>query len=92
MCIRDSHWSDAGECSWYDFAVAIHQEASALGLLTRPVTIRPIAASEYPTAARRPAYSVLDKTSSWRDLELPAVDWRVQLHRMLTDLKESSDE
>jgi dTDP-4-dehydrorhamnose reductase len=82
------HWSDAGVCSWYDFAVAICEEACDLGLLARPVKIRPIPASEYPTPARRPAYSVLDKTSSWRDLELEGVHWRQQLRAMLTDFKE----
>jgi dTDP-4-dehydrorhamnose reductase len=61
-------------------------------LLARPVKIRPIAGSDYPTAAQRPAYSVLDKTSSWRDLDLPGVPWREQLHAMLIDLKESQDE
>ena len=86
------HWSDAGQCSWYEFAVAICEEACELGLLARPVKIRPIATSDYPTAAQRPAYSVLDKTSSWRDLGLAGVPWREQLRAMLTDLKESRDE
>jgi dTDP-4-dehydrorhamnose reductase len=86
------HWSDEGQCSWYDFALAICEEACAIGLLARPVKIRPIATSEYPTAAKRPAYSVLDKTSSRRDLDLPGVPWREQLRAMLIDLKESQDE
>lgn len=85
------HWSDAGVCSWYDFAVAICEEACDLGLLPGPVKIRPIPASEYPTPARRPAYSVLDKTSSWRDLELEGVHWRRQLRAMLMDFKELSN-
>ncbi len=86
------HWSDAGECSWYDFAVAICEEASALGLLERRVNIRPISTSDYPTAAKRPRYSVLDKTRSWQDLGLQGVHWRAQLRTMLADLKESQDE
>ncbi len=85
------HWSDAGVCSWYDFAVAIYEEARALGLLSRRVTIRPIATTEYPTAAQRPAYSVLDKTSSWRDFALEGSHWRRQLCAMLADLKEHAD-
>lgn len=82
------HWSDAGVCSWYDFAVAIHEEAHAIGLLERPVRINPITTADYPTAARRPAYSVLDKTSAWRDLGMEALHWRVQLRAMLAELKE----
>lgn len=85
------HWSDAGVCSWYDFAVAINEEALAAGLLSKPVKIRPIPASAYPTPARRPAYSVLDKTSSWRDFALEGVHWRVQLRAMLADFKEQAN-
>ncbi|MDG2047627.1 MAG: dTDP-4-dehydrorhamnose reductase [Halioglobus sp.] len=81
------HWSDVGVCSWYDFAVAVCEEALALGLLVRPVNIRPILATEYPTPAPRPAYSVLDKTSSWRDLAVAGVHWRQQLRAMLEDYK-----
>lgn len=82
------HWSDAGVCSWYDFAVAINEEARELGLLERLVAVRPIAAVAYPTPARRPAYSVLDKAASWRDLQLEGIHWRRQLRMMLADLKE----
>ena len=86
------HWSDHGECSWCDFAVAIRDEALDLGLLTRAVEIKPIPGTDYPTPAARPAYSVLDKNSSWRDLELPAVPWRQQLQRMLSDLQEHEND
>ena len=82
------HWSDAGVCSWYDFAVAIFEEATVLGMLSRPVKIRPIPASDYPTPAQRPAYSVLEKADSWRDLEMEGVHWRQQLRAMLGELKE----
>jgi dTDP-4-dehydrorhamnose reductase len=82
------HWSDAGVCSWYDFAVAIYEEARTLGLLSRAVNIRPIPAAEYPTPAQRPAYSVLDKAASWRDFALEGVHWRAQLRAMLADFKE----
>ncbi|MDE0929084.1 MAG: dTDP-4-dehydrorhamnose reductase [Halioglobus sp.] len=81
------HWSDAGVCSWYDFAVAICEEALALGLLASTVKIRPITALEYPTPAQRPAYSVLDKTDSWRDFAVAGVHWRQQLRAMLEDYK-----
>lgn len=85
------HWSDAGVCSWYDFAVAICEEAQLQGLLDKPVKVRPIPASDYPTPAQRPAYSVLDKSASWRDLGLEGIHWRQQLRAMLKNLKESED-
>lgn len=85
------HWSDAGVCSWYDFAVAIAEEGLAAGLLSHSPELRPIPASEYPTPARRPAYSVLDKQQSWQDLGVAPIHWRVQLRAMLQDLKEHVD-
>jgi dTDP-4-dehydrorhamnose reductase len=80
------HWTDAGVASWYDFAMAIQEEALALGLLTRPVPVRPIRTADYPTAAARPAYSVLDKTSTWAALGRTASHWRVSLRGMLREL------
>ena len=85
------HWSDAGVCSWYDFAVAIQEEALALGLLQREIAISPIPASDYPTPAARPSYSVLDKSSTCRDLDVTLTHWRAHLRAMLADLKENSD-
>ena len=85
------HWSDAGVCSWYDFAVAIQEEALSLGLLQREIPIAPIPASAYPTPAARPAYSVLDKSASCRDLDLTLIHWRRQLRAMLSELKENND-
>ena len=85
------HWSDAGVCSWYDFAVAIEEEGRSLGLLKSMTAVRPIAAVDYPTPARRPAFSVLDKRSSWSDLSLTPVHWREQLRRMLAELKDQDN-
>ncbi len=80
------HWTDAGVASWYDFAVAIQEEALGLGLLQRPVPIRPLRTEEYPTAARRPCFSVLDKTATWAALGGPARHWRTNLRLMLQGL------
>ena len=82
------HWSDAGVASWYDFAVAIQEEALALGMLERAIPVMPIRSEEYPTPARRPAYSVLDKSETWQLLGGPAPHWRVNLRKMLNELKE----
>jgi dTDP-4-dehydrorhamnose reductase len=80
------HWTDAGVASWYDFAVAIQEEALTAGLLAREVTIRPIRTEGYPTPATRPAYSVLDKEDTWRTLALTPPHWRVALRQMLEEL------
>ena len=51
------HFSNEGVCSWYDFTKAIHRLA---GITT--CGVKPLHTSEYPTKAKRPHYSVLDKT------------------------------
>jgi dTDP-4-dehydrorhamnose reductase len=86
------HWTDAGVCSWYDFAVAIAEEALEIGLLQRMPRIHPIPGSAYPTPAARPAFSVLDKNSTWAVLKTEGLHWRSQLRSMLKELKESSFE
>jgi len=79
------HWTDAGVASWYDFAVAIAEEASARGLLRSAVRVTPIATDEYPTLARRPAYSVLDKRATARILALEQIHWRQRLRMVLRE-------
>jgi dTDP-4-dehydrorhamnose reductase len=81
------HWTDSGAASWYDFAVAIQEEALALGLLSRAVPVVPIATADFPTPARRPSYSVLDKRSTFALLGAPAPHWRVNLRKMLGVIK-----
>jgi dTDP-4-dehydrorhamnose reductase len=83
------HWTDAGVASWYDFAVAIQEEALGLGLLRRAAEILPITSAEYPTAARRPSYSVLAKEPTWAALGTHPDHWRVSLRRMLEELDDA---
>jgi len=80
------HWTDAGVASWYDFAVAIAEEAAALGLLPAGVRVDPITTAEYPTPARRPAFSVLDSRELLRALSLTARHWRAALRLELQEL------
>jgi dTDP-4-dehydrorhamnose reductase len=81
------HWSDLGVASWYDFAVAIQDEALARGLLSRTIPITPIPSAAYPTRARRPAFSVLDATSTRASIDVPAQHWRHNLRAMLDELR-----
>lgn len=81
------HWADSGVASWYDFAVAISEEATAIGLLKAGVRVDPIATEEYPTAATRPTYSVLDSRLLRAALPLQAQHWRVNLRAVLREMK-----
>ncbi len=80
------HWTDAGVASWYDFAVAIAEEGARLGLVSDTVTVTPITTADYPTPARRPSYSVLDKTSL-ASFGLVPVHWRKRLRGVLGEIK-----
>lgn len=80
------HWTDAGVASWYDFAVAIAEEGATRGLLPKTPRVLPIPSASYPTPARRPAYSVLDKTATWEALETQPGHWRAALRGMLQEL------
>jgi dTDP-4-dehydrorhamnose reductase len=79
------HWTDAGVASRYDFAVAIAEEAAAVGLLSPQVEVVPIATEQYPTPARRPRYSVLDK-SSLTAVGVRPMHWRVALRAVLREI------
>ena len=80
------HWSDAGAASWYDFAVAIGELAEASGHLERAAQVLPISTADYPTPAQRPAYSLLDCTSSRERLGLMASHWRQALGEVIVDV------
>ena len=81
------HWTDLGVASWYDFAVAIQDEALARGLLSRAIPIIPIQSSEYPTRAQRPGFSVLDSVSTRSVIDVAARHWRHNLRMMLDELR-----
>ena len=81
------HWTDSGAASWYDFAVAIQEEALQIGLLDRTVPVIPIATSDYPTPAKRPHYSVLNKSSAIALIGAAAPHWRTNLRHMLGVIK-----
>lgn len=80
------HVTDAGVASWYDFAVAIAEEAVAVGLLTQPATITPITTAAFPSRVRRPSFSVLDKSLTTAILGRELPHWRAQLRLMLKEV------
>jgi dTDP-4-dehydrorhamnose reductase len=81
------HWTDLGLASWYDFAVAIEEEAQIKRLLDRAIPIVPIRSAEYPTRVQRPAFSLLDTESTRAMLKIPAHHWRHNLRNMLDELR-----
>ncbi len=82
------HWTDEGVASWYDFALAIQELGIEKGLLDKSIPVLPIPSSQYPTPAKRPHYSVLDKqTAREAFASCKPTHWRKQLASMLDELK-----
>jgi len=79
------HFTNSGVASWYDFAVAIFEEAKELGFPLKVQRIVPIQTSEYPTPAQRPAYSVLSGEKIKAVLGTHAPHWRQGLRQMLRE-------
>ena len=81
------HWCDSGVASWYDFAVAIAEEAVTLKLLPSAPDIAAVRGAEYPTAAARPVCAVLDKRATEERLGRRAPHWRAALRATLGGLR-----
>ena len=75
------HYSNSGVISWYDFAVAINKIAGF------NCNVLSIPTSDYPTPAKRPAYSVLDKESIIKDYEVKLIDWQISLRKCIHSMK-----
>ena len=78
-----------GECSWHEFAQAIFGDALVAGVLERAPKLVGITSQEFPTKARRPAYSRLDASRFARDFGLRLPDWRVGLRQVIAEIAEA---
>ncbi len=80
------HFSNSGQCSWHGFAEQIIANGQEMGLLEKTVPVKPIPTSEYPTPAKRPAFSLLNKA---RYISLTGdvpPDWQDSLKEMMKEL------
>lgn len=80
------HLTAAGLTSWHGFAEAIFVEAVSRGLLARAPSVEAIATADYPTPARRPAYSCLDTARLRADFGIALPDWRIALAEVMDRL------
>lgn len=74
------HYSNAGEISWFDFAMNIKEIAQ------KTCEIKGIPASSYPTPAERPAYSLLDKSKIKTVYGIEPIDYKTSLRNMMERL------
>ncbi len=79
------HFTNSGVTSWYDFAVAIFEEAARLDYPLKVSQVNPITTEQYPTPAQRPAYSVLANEKLASLLGQSAPHWRSSLRQMLRE-------
>ena len=83
------HVVASGVTTWHGFATAIFAGAKELGLLPRVPRVIPITSAEFPTAAQRPPWSVLDNAGFQRQFGFPLPDWRQRLHSVLCDMRDT---
>lgn len=77
------HFTNEGVCSWYDFAVEI------MDTFNLNCKVKPIPTSEYPTKAKRPSYSVLDKTKIKKVFNIDIKHWKYSLKECAKIIKEN---
>ena len=78
------HFSNEGVCSWYDFAKAIFE------LTNTPCAVNPIETKDYPTPAKRPHYSVLNKSKIKQAYNLNIPYWKDSLYTCIKKLQENN--
>jgi len=78
------HYSNEGVCSWYDFAKAIF-ELSGI-----ECKVEPIESKDYPTPAKRPHYSILNKAKIKKEFSIKIPHWRDSLKSCLSRIKEQN--
>ena len=74
------HFSNEGQCSWYDFAKEIFNQN------TISITLNPIPTTAYPTPAKRPAFSVLDKSKIKNIFGIEIKTWEESLSSCLNQM------
>ena len=81
------HFSGEGACTWYDFAREIYRQGREKGLIQNECTISPCTSDEYPTAAKRPAYSLLLKEKVKKNIMPYIPQWEESLEQFLEGIE-----
>ena len=84
------HWCDAGTCTWYEFAQAIKQHGTTIGLLQQPIYLRPVTSKQYGSTVNRPPFSALNSQQS-QSIAI-AKPWRQSLSLCINERLLSKDD
>ncbi|VVO90012.1 dTDP-4-dehydrorhamnose reductase [Pseudomonas fluorescens] len=80
------HFSGAPACTWHEFALEIFRQGHQHGLITKIPQVRGINSADYPTPAKRPAWSVMDCSKLRETQGIAQSDWRQELTDVLVEL------
>jgi len=80
------HLTASGQTSWHGFAEAIFAEAVAAGVLAKVPQVQAITSDQYPTPAKRPAWSVLDNRKLQQDFGIVLPTWQAGLQRVMSEI------
>jgi dTDP-4-dehydrorhamnose reductase len=81
------HFTNEGVTTWHEFATEIQRLAMERGILKRACRIKKLTTAEYPTKARRPAYSVLSKKKIAAEYKLVIPEWKTSLASYITEIE-----
>ncbi|MDR6936862.1 dTDP-4-dehydrorhamnose reductase [Luteibacter sp. 3190] len=82
------HLTASGDTTWHGFAEAVLMQAAERGLIENAPRITPISTAEFPTPARRPAYSVLDTSRLASRFNISFPQWQDGIEHVLTAISE----
>lgn len=77
------HFSNSPACTWHEFACEIFEQAVKAGVLERKPIVHPITTAEYPTPAKRPAWSVLNSSKLMQTLPQTGFFWKSEISSIL---------
>jgi len=80
------HISGEGKCSWYGFAKEIYKLGKKLKLVQSDCSLNPCSSDEFPTAAKRPAFSLLSKDKIKRKMDYSVNNWDASLKEFMTSI------
>jgi len=84
------HLVASGSTTWHDFATAIFDEALQRGLIKRKPAVTAIGSADFPTPAKRPAYSVLENSHFQKQFAFTLPDWRLGLNEVMSELSKAT--
>lgn len=80
------HFTNEGQCTWYDFAKAIYKYAKKYNKITNNCNVAPCSSADFPSKVKRPTYSVLSKEKVKNELKIKIEDWEKSLQKFIKEM------